>query len=789
MLTDLRYALRLLRRSPAFTLAAVLTLALGIGANTAIYSVLQAVWIDAVPFDDPGRLMVVSSAGAFSKTMAVSEEDFRDWRADNRAFASLAATEPGGTVRVNDRPLATMRASAELFATLGARMHLGRPLLASDYEAAAPIVAVIGYRTWQQVFGGDRGVIGRTFESQSGPVEIVGIAPPDFKVSAFDPAAWVSRKLVPTPPGQRGGRSLQVIGRLRTEVSIDEARIEMNGLAARLAAARPDSNAQWAAATVTPIRERLAGAGVGHSLWMLLGATGIVLLIACANVANLFLARGASRRRELAVRAAVGARPAHIVRQLLCESALIALGGTAAGLLLTLWARDAIVAALPPNLHRGGEVGIDQRVFLFTLAVGVFTALLTGLMPAWRGSLARPFDLLTAAATQHGSTHVRRRLTAGLVAAEVALAVVVLSVAGLLVGSFVKLRAVDPGFMAQGILTFTVARDPGRTATTHTDQALHEQILNALSTVAEVQGASAGEMLPLSGNRSRYGYELADDPGAASRRVHLDQRSVAPGYFEIMGIAVTQGRSFAASGDMGGAVMINERAARELWPGLSAVGRQLVNGASRSTVIGVVADVRHVALDADAVPEIYHPSRSSSRMTYVVRTAGEPRAHARAILSAVEAAVPVRLADVGTLDQLVDASVRVPAFRARLFGLMGLLVALLAVIGVVSVTAYAVADRRREIGIRIALGARPSRTLRLMMRQALVPVSVGVLAGLTVAFNTNRLVAHFLYATSPADPITMAAVVAAVCAASCAAAYFPARRALSIDPTLALRAD
>jgi hypothetical protein len=311
-----------------------------------------------------------------------------------------------------------------------------------------------------------------------------------------------------------------------------------------------------------------------------------------------------------------------------------------------------------------------------------------------------------------------------------------------------------------------------------------------LTTVAEVERASAGEMLPLSGNRSRYAYGVADQRGgAASRRVHLDQRSVAAGYFETMGIPLTRGRAFAASGDAAGAVVINERAARELWPGQSPLGRELVNGPSRFTVIGVVADVRQVALDADAVPEIYHPARTSSGMTYVVRTTGEPAAHARAIQSAVEAAVPVRLAEIGTLDQLVDASVRVPAFRARLFGLMGLLVAALAVLGVISVTAYAVAERRREIGIRIALGARPARTLRLMMRQALVPVAVGVLAGLTIAVNTNRLVAHFLYATSPSDSMTMVVVVAAVCAASCAGAYFPARRALAIDPTIALRAE
>ena len=782
MTTDLRYALRLLRRSPGFTLAAVVTLALGIGANTAIYSVLQAVWIDAVPFADPGRLVSITSAGAFSRNMSISEQDFADWRRDARTLASLGAVDNGGPLRVDGRALATSWASPDLFDTLGARMHLGRPLQATDGAGDAPIVAVLSHRAWQQTFGGDPGIVGRTLPSQAGPVEIVGVSPPGFQVSAFIPAAWVSRKLVPPEPGRTGGRSLQVFARLRKGVSVDDARTEMNLIAGRLAAERPHSNGRWPEATVTPIRDRIAGPGVGSSLWLLLGATFVVLMIACANIANLFLARAAHRRREMAVRAALGARTSRIVRQMFCESAVVAAAASAAGLLLTMWARDGIVAALPPDLHRGGEIGFDLRVLLFTVAAGSLSAVLTGTMPAIRGSVMRPFDLLAGSSLKSGLTPGQQRFSRGLIVAEVALAVVVMSLAGLLMGSYLRLRQVDPGFDARSVLTFTV--DAAGALDAESRRGLHQRVAAALVPLPQVRAAGAAEMLPLSGNRSSYPHRAADD----GKTVDLDQRMVSPGYFEAMSIPIREGRPFSPS-DTASEVLVNERAAAQLWPGRSAIGRTILNGTQRATVIGVAADVKHVGLDGEPVAEIYRTSRNALGMTYVVRIDGDLAAIARQVAAAVERAAPVRVSGISTLDDLVSRSVRIPQFRARLFGLMGLLVGLLAVIGVSSVTAYAVAERRREIGIRMALGATSGRTVRLLLWQATLPALAGIVLGLTVAFNTNRLVARFLFATSTTDPVTVLAVVGCLLATVVIAAYIPARRAQRVDPTIALRSE
>ena len=783
MLNDVRYAVRLLRRSPGFACAAILTLALGIGVNTAIYSVLQAVWIDAVPFADPSRLVSIASAGEFSRNMSVSDEDFADWRRESRTVASLGAVESGGTLRVNGQALSTAWASPDLFDTLRARMHLGRPLQAADGTGDAPIVAVLSHRTWQETFGGDPAVVGRILPGQAGPVEIVGVAPPGFQVSAFIPGAWVSRKVVPPEPGRRGGRSLQVFARLRDGVSVDEVRTEMNLVAARLAAARPSSNGRWPQVTVTPIRDRIAGPGVGSSLWLLLGATIVVLMIACANIANLFLARAAHRRREMAVRSALGARPSRIVRQMFCESAVVAAAATGAALLLTMWARDGIVAALPPDLHRGSEIGFDARVLIFTVSAGILAAMLTGMMPALRGSILRPLDLIAGSASRSGLTPAQQRFSKGLIAAEVALAVVVMSLAGLLMGSYLKLRRVAPGFDPRGVLTFNVG---ARAAALddETRRGLHERIATALTTMPQVRAVGAAEMLPLSGNRSSYPHRTAED----GRTVDLDQRMVAPGYFEAMSIPIRAGRSFS-SADTTREIVVNERAAAQLWPGRSALGQVVLSGTQRSTVIGVAGDVKHVGLDGESVAEVYRPSRSALELTYVVRTNGDLASIARQVEDAVEQAAPVTVSGISTLDDLVNRSIRIPQFRARLFGLMGLLVCVLAVVGVSSVTACGVAERRREIGIRMALGASTRQTVRLLLWQATLPALAGIVLGLTVAFNTNRLVAHFLFATSATDPVTVVGVVAGLLATVIAAAYIPARRAQRVDPTIALRSE
>jgi putative ABC transport system permease protein len=786
MLNDLRYAVRLLRRSPGFTAAAVLTLALGIGANTAIYSVLQAVWVDAVPFPDPGRLVVVSSL--FERGPGpVSDEDYADWRRDNTVFSEMGTV--GGNaalLRLPDNPATffAQRVSASLFSVLDARIPLGRPLIEADERADAPFVVVISHGFWQRHFGGDPNVLGRTLPFTPVPATIVGIAPPDFRVSRGEPVGWVPRRALETRRS-RGARDLTVVARLKPGVSLAQAADAMNVISGRLAAAYPDTNRQNTKADVQPLRDRLIGAGVGDSLFLLFGATALVLLIACANAANLFLARAADRRRELAVRLAVGADRWRIIRQTLAEASVVALMGAGLAIAALFAGLDALIASMPYNLPRTDAIGIDIRVLLFTLLIAIATTALAGLLPAMRAAAIAPLAALgDGSANETGAG--RRRTSQALIAAEVALSLVVLSTSALLVGSFVRLVRTDPGFDPHGVLVMRLRTPPSL------EQASANDILSQLSAIPGVRAVAGIETAPFGGGRVGYSVRFPGRPTAGDAP-QADIRRITPRYFETMGIPLRDGRDLTAEDRKGAPLVaiVNETAARTFWPGESAIGQRIQSTQREAAeVVAVVGDVHHQALDSAPAPEVYVPilQEGVGGLVYVVRTDGEPLARVAALQAAIERMPGTSMAaPPQTMDEYIVRSVHVPRFRALLFGLLGVLVLALTAIGVFSVTAHAVVQRRREIGIRIALGARPGQVIRLVVRQTAAPVVIGAVLGIAGALNATRLVTNFLFRTTPSDPLMFAGAVGLVFGAALLAAYVPARRVMRIDPIVSLK--
>jgi predicted permease len=785
---DLRYALRLLRRSPGFAVTAVFTLALGIGANTAIYSVLQAVWLDAVPFRDPGRLVVISSLSDRGPR-PVSEDDYADWRRENGVFEEMGAL--GGRAALLQLPgapntLYAPHVSASLFGVLGARMTLGRSLLEQDERADAPMVVIISHGFWQRQFGADPNVLGRTLPFTPAPATIVGVAAPDFRLTRGEPIGWVPWRPSETRRS-RGSRDLVVVARLKPGVSMQQAQQAMNVISGRLAVAYPDTNRRFPNTQIESLRDRLIGSGVSESLFLLFAATAIVLLIACANAANLFLARATDRRRELAVRVALGASRARIARQILVEAAIVAVAGAVVGVGAMYAARDVLVASMPYSVPRTGAIGVDARVLVFTLAAATVSTILAGLLPAMRAAGTEPSSVL-ADTTMTSTGGTRRRIAQGLIVAEVALSFVVLAVAALLVGSFVRLVRTDPGFDPRGVLVIQA------NAPENSGQAIFEQVVAQLAATPGVRSVGGIETFPLSGGRVSYSVSFPGRP-ATRDSPQIDIRRVIPGYFQAMGIPMTAGRDFAADDRKAAPLVaiVNETAARTFWPGERAVG-QRVRSTQRepAEVIAVIGDVHHQGLDSAAVPEIYVSiyQEGIASPAYVVRTDDDPRASAAVLQAVVERVPGVRVAaPPTTMDEHIVRSVHVPRFRAMLFGLLGVLVVVLTAVGVFSVTAHSVVQRRREMGIRIAFGARPEHVLLLVVRQALAPVLVGAVIGVAGALNTTGLIAHFLFQTTARDAVTLAGVVVLVFAAAVFGAYLPAHRAMRVDPIVALKAE
>ncbi|MBZ4416901.1 ABC transporter permease [Myxococcus sp. RHSTA-1-4] len=813
---ELRLALRMLAKHPGFTVVAVLTLALGIAANTAIFSVVDAVLFAPLPYAEPDRLVMVWGSRPESSRETVAPADFLDWRAQADGFEALAAfshvsfnlagdgtpeTLPGASVSIN------------FFQVLGARAALGSTFDVSGNDAGAWQRVVLSHALWQRRFGGDRSIIGRTVRLNDVSYEVIGVMPEHFDWPAITPTRAVSSNVpelwVPAvhrdvpqlgPDAMqdvsvwRTSRYLRVVGRLKPGVTLEGASRSLELVAARLTAEFPESHTNLGVRLV-PLREQIVGP-VQPVLWVLLAATGLVLAIGCANVANLFLARASARRQELTVRVALGARRSQLVRQLLTESVLLALVAGALGLLLALWSMDALLSLVPPELPRLGAVRMDGRVLTFTLLMSLGTGVLFGLVPALQASTPD----LNGVLRQGGGgrfSGARNRSRSALVVGEVALAVVLLIGAGLLLRSLWSLQSVETGFRSEGVLTWTLSLPKSDYPDDVRQAALFHQVLERVEALPGVTSAGAISDLPFRTNDISVGLEIDGRPPEPGAQAMVGYQVITPGYFRTLGIPLLAGRDITASDrkDTQPVLLVNETAARRYWPGEDAVGRRIRVGSEDGpwqTVIGVVRDVRQGGPQRDIRPEVYVPALQQTFhfIQFAVRTEGDPLrlvAGVREALAAVDADLP--MSQVRTMDEVVTTATARPRFLSTLVALFAALALLLAGVGLSGVIAYMARQRTQEIGIRMALGARPADVLRLVVGSGMRLALAGVGLGLGVACVATRVMASQLHGVSATDPLTFGSLALLVLGVTLVATWVPALRATRVDPLVAMRSE
>jgi putative ABC transport system permease protein len=799
---DLRYAARGFLKSPGFTLVALVALALGIGANTAIFSVVNAVLLQPLPYRDADRLVTMweDNRNGNHPRNVISPTNFLDWKSRAKSFEGMAAfCDRQFNLAGAGEPVAVPSQVAEtgLFAVLGANAMLGRTFTDEDGEPGRGNVIVISHGFWQRQFGGATDVIGKTVALEGAKVTVIGVMPADFKWFVKEnsqtgkPAElWVPTRLRPVP-----GRYLSAVGRLKDGVSFAEAQAEMNALMAHIGQERPQYNTNMGA-TLVPVREQLAGE-IKKPLMILLGAVAFVLLIACANVANLMLARAASRSKEIAIRAALGAGSGRIVRQLLTESLLLAVAGGLLGVGLAAWGVDALVALSPPNLIGAARVGVSLPVLAFTLGVSAVTGVVFGLLPALEASRADAGDALKEAG--RGNTGSRsRHARSTFVVAQVALALVLLVGAGLLVRSFKRLVSVDPGFDPKNLLTMRVQLPPRKYKEDAQVVNFYRQATAQMSTLPGVRSVSVANYLPFyTGLGARTDFWIDGQPAPPhGSEPATDVRVVDENYFNALGIPLRQGRNFTAqeATEDRHTIIISEALARRYFPGENPVGKriavEMMDKPPMNEIVGVVGDVRYDKLDGETFPMVYwtQPQLTYSEMTFVVRTEGDPASLAGAARRVVQSIDPQQpVADVRTMESWVGESVSRARFGTLLLTIFSGLALLLAAVGIYGVMAYTVAQRQQEIGIRMALGAQTRDVLRMIMRQGMGMTMVGVALGLAGGLALTRVISGLLYGVSATDPLTFAGVALLLTLVALVACLIPARRATKVDPMIALR--
>ena len=806
---DARYALRMLVKNPGFTLIAIVALALGIGANTAIFSVVNAVLLRPLPFPDSEQLMMVFERRPRQNREAgpVAPADFIDWQNQNRVFASMAAysgtafnlTETGAEPEQIIGQLVT----PAFFQTLGAQAAIGRALSPEVDRPGGERAVVLSHKLWQRRFGGDARIVGRAVTLNDESFTVVGVMPPAFNYPDTDAEMWVTpRHAVPEvarvgnvdPATLRALHYLNVIARLKPGITREQAQAEMEGIAARLEQAYPVENTGHTARVVS-LHEQTVG-DVRPALLILLGAVGLVLLIACANVANLLLARAAGRAKEMSIRTALGASRTRLVRQLLTESTLLALAGGTVGLLLAVWGLDLLIALSPENIPRLHEVNLDARVLAFTLAVSLLTGLIFGLAPALQASSLDLNSSLKEGGRGTTEGTGRRRMRGALVVFEVALTLVLLIGAGLMIRSFSRLQQVDPGFRADNLLTMELSMPPARFNESE-DQAanFYREVLNRIGTLPGVQSVGATWILPLSGQGAGTGFEIEGYTPAPNERINTAFSSISPRYFETMSIPLIRGRAFTDSdtAQSQGVVIINEAFARRYFSSQDPIGRRIRQRGEDNdwlTIIGVVGDVRHRGLTEEPQAEMYLSYLQSPFpfMNVVIRTTSDPSNLTAAVRREVWAVNPNQpVANVSTMNQLMSNSIARTRFNTLLLQLFASVALALSVVGLYGVMAYSVAQRTHEIGVRMALGAQRRDVLKMVVGQGMILVTIGIALGLASAFAATRLMATLLYGVSATDPVTFIGIALLLIVAAFVACYIPARRATKIDPMVALR--
>jgi predicted permease len=804
---DLRYGLRTLRKNPGFTAVAMLALALGIGANTAIFSVVNGVLLRPLAYPDADRLTMVFESNADFSQSSVAYPNYLDWRRESRSFTDMGAIRSDDfnfTGRGEPEHLSGEYVSASLFPTLGATAFMGRNFLPEDDREGAACAAMLSYGFWKQRLGADPNILGKALTLNAMSCAVAGVLPADFRFREsaqvyipFEQYRSIELHTRESHPG------IAVVGRLKAGVTVEAAQAEMASICGVLARQYPKTNAGHGASVVR-MKDDLVGS-IRGTLLLLAGAVGFVLVIACANVANLLLARSTARKREFAIRAALGAARGRIVRQVLTESILLSVGGAAIGLLIAGWGTSLALAAAPGSLPRAGEIGIDPYVLLFTLAVSVVTGILFGLAPAFLGANGNPQESLKEGA--RGAGGGRHRAESIFVAVEVGLAVILLAGAGLMMQSVWRLLRVDPGFDPRNVLTTQMALSPKAVASPSGIKPAYEQLLARVAAIPGVQSAAITTLVPLGESDTENPYWPGGGPQPA-----IDQMTsamftiVTPDYPGVMRIPLRRGRFFTAQDNLASppVVVIDEVLARHVFPDRDPVGKQIgimVLGAVR--IVGVVGHVKHWGLDSDDKAkirdQIYFPfsqvpdkfaAAAAAGLTLVVRTGPEPMS----MVSAVRAQVAGPTQDqpiyaVRTMEQTISGSLaerRLTMLALIVFAATALL---LAAVGIYGVMSYAVSRRAHELGIRLALGSSRGEIVGLVLKQGMRLAGIGMAAGLVAALALTRFMTGLLYGVRAEDPATLAAVALLLGGVALLACYIPARRATGVDPVVALRCE
>ena len=797
---DIRHALRMVVRTPAFSLIAVLTFAVGIGANAAVFSVVDGVLLRGLPYPDPDRITMVwlDNRRENIKEDITSYPNYRDWRDQNTVYQHLAAYANTGFVLTGvgePERLPGAQVTANFFDVLGMRPIAGRLFTVANETEGQDRVVLISHGLWQRRFGGAPDVIGRTIALNTVPHEIIGVMPPGM---GWPQTAEAWKPLAPAQQTReaRGAFWLPVIGRLKPGVSIASAQTEMGGISTRLEQAYPGNRGYGA--TVVGLRDQIVG-GVDRALKVLMGAVAFVLLIACANLANLMLGRTAARRRELAIRTALGAGRGRLIRQIVTEAMVLALIGGAAGVLLAVWATKSFVALAGGTLPPGAPIGLDLRVALFALVVATLAALLSGLLPALHASRAAVGDSLREGGRQGGPSGSRRTRNV-LVGAEVALALVLLTGAGLLLRTLWGMQGVDRGFSSDRIGLATVSL-PGTTyRNAEAWRAFYARFVERVRSAPGVESASfaSGILLPMLANSTTFAFEGKPLP-PPEQRLEYPVENISPGFFETIGARLAAGRTFN-DGDNDRAapvVIVNETLARSIWPGEDPIGKRLKPGDGTdnrpwNTVVGVVKDLRRGDVKRPIRGEIYFCALQFTPRTQmlVYRAAGDPSLvmpSLRRELQNIDPQLP--LFRVTTLAAQLGDTLNQPRFQATLLAGFAAIALLLAAIGIYGVTSHAVSQRTQEVGIRMAMGAGRSDVRRLILRQHVTPALIGVTVGLAGALLLSRFLTSLLYGVRSVDPATYAIVSLSLIVVAVAACWIPASRAMRVDPLVALRAE
>jgi putative ABC transport system permease protein len=806
---DVRYAVRSLSKSPVFSTVAVMTLALGIGANTAIFSLLDQTLLRPLPYPDVDRIVLVwgrfTGIGLPHDRNWVSAPEFRDIEAGHHSFAALAAIDLNSyNISAGSTPLHVQGAavSPAFFDVLGVQPAIGRPFTSNEAQPGRDRVVVLSHALWQSAFGGDATIVGRTVRLNGQPCTIAGVMPPSFEypdgVELWKPLAFTPDDLA---PDNRGSHGLLAIARIKPTLSLSRARADMDALTTSIIATNPQYDYRRAhyALQLTTLTEDAVG-DVRATLVLLMGAVGLVLLIACANVANLQFVRAAARTRELAVRTALGAGRRQIIVQLVVESGLLAITGGAVGLLAAAWLLRALAPAAGTVLPSHVTIALSPQVLVFTAATSIATVLVFGVGPATYASAVAPADALKGSGRTTAASPAARRMRHVFVAAEIALSLVLLTGAGLLGRSLLRLIVVDPGFRSEGVLTFRVALPDEKYPTDETRRLFFRQALDRVRALPGVLSVGSVNILPLSGSNNSGTVTIDTTSVPTEQRApEADWRPVLPGYFETMGIRLISGRFFtdADNDRTEPAAIVDETLARAYWPRADAVGRRLKIGGPQSTspwrtIVGVVGHVRYRTLQEPSRVEVYWPQlqRAWPAQSFVLRVRADAATFRTALERAIQSVDPDEpVYAVRTMDDVMATSIARRRFATLLLVAFASVALLLAVIGVYGLTAYSVAERSQELGIRLALGATPKLVVAAVVGNSLLVAVGGVVLGIIVAAALAKLVASMLFETTPADPLTYVAGAVLLLSTAMAASFAPARRAARIDPARTLRAE